>query len=469
MLPIPDGPRPPLHFLPAARRPWLLAIGRWGSWLHIRLLGIRRVETTGGRHLVELYRGLQEGRARFIIAFRHPSTDDGPLVFRLMCGIVRTEAARLGVRFTRAPKGYFLYGRDVPEWGGHWLAWFFPRLGAISVFPGQLDSLSLTAIRRCLTEAPHPLAVAPEGQVTYHNEKVAALEPGTAQLAFWCAEDLRRQGRTEDVFVLPVCFSYHYRESDWKGLAGLLSKIERECGLPPLPSAPDTKPYVRVMRVVRHLLDRAEEHYTRFHGASFRQRKDDSVEELQRRVDALVEAALGEAERFFRLAPRGDWVRRVLAVRHAGLTWIHREDIASIDALPPLDRALAERVAAEAWLRLRHMELADVLEYVRLDYLSPDSGIDRYVESVTTLWDVVNRLKGGNISGRGTQFPRSARIEIAEPISVARFQESYKANRRRGVAELTEEILRVFRRTSECGGGPGGIEGWAAVPVREGA
>jgi hypothetical protein len=394
---------------------------------------------------------MQEGRARFIIAFRHPSTDDGPLVMRLMCGIAAKEAARLGVRLSRAPKGYFLYGRDVPEWAGRWLAWFFPRTGAMSVFPGQVDSQSLTAIRRCLTEDPHPLAIAPEGQVTYHNEKVAALEPGTAQLGFWCAEDLRRQGRAEEVFILPVCFSYHYRESDWKGLAGLLARIERECGLPPLPSAPDAKPYVRVMRTVRYLLDRAEDHYARFYGVSFRQSGDEGAGALQRRVDALVEAALGEAERFFRVPPRGDWVQRVLAVRHAGLTWIHREDIASVDALPPLERALAGRVAAEAWLRLRHMELADVLEYVRLEYLSPDSGIDRYVESVTTLWDVVNRLEGGNISGRGTPFPRDARIEIAEPIPVSRFQESYKANRRRGVAKLTEEILRVFRRMAEPG------------------
>ena len=451
MLRIPDGPRPPLHFLPPARHPWVLLVARPLSWLQVRMLGIRKVETTGGRHLVELYRGMQEGRTRFIIAFRHPSTDDGPLVVRLMCGIAPKEAARLGVRLSRAPKGYFLYGRDVPEWAGRWLAWFFPRLGALSVFPGQLDSQSLTAIRRCLTDAPHPLAVAPEGQVTYHNEKVAALEPGTAQLGFWCAEDLRRQGRAEEVFILPVCFSYHYHESDWKGLARLLARIERECGLPPLPSASDEKPYVRVMRAVRHLLDRAEEQYARFHGVSFRQGGDDSVGALQRRVDALVEAALGEAERFFRVPPRGDWVQRVLAVRHAGLTWIHREDIASIDALPPLERALAGRVAAEAWLRLRHMELADVLEYVRLEYLSPDSGIDRYVESVTTLWDVVNRLEGGNISGRGTPFPRDARIDIAEPIPVARFQESYKANRRRGVAALTEEILNVFRRMAEPG------------------
>lgn len=434
----------------------MLAIARQGSWLHMKMLGIRRIETTGGRHLVELYRGLQEGRARFIIAFRHPSNDDGPLVFRLMCGIARQEAARLGVRLERAPKGTFLYGRDVPEWAGRWLAWLFPRLGALSVFPGHLDSPSLTAIRRCLTEAPYPIAVAPEGQVTYHNEKVASLEPGTAQLAFWCVDDLRRQGRTEEVFVLPVCFSYHYRESDWKGLGRLLSKIERECGLPALPATVDARPWSRVMRAARHLLDRAEDFYTRCYGVSFRRHGVDGVEELQRRVDALVEAALGEAERFFRIAPRGNWLNRVLAVRHAGLTWIHREDLPSPDTLPPLERVLAERMAAEAWLRLRHMELADVLEYVRLDYLAPDSGIDRYMESVTTLWDIVNRLEGGNISGRGTPFRRTARIEIAAPIPVARFQQSYRANRRRGVAELTDEILRVFRRIAEAGGGTGG-------------
>lgn len=455
MLPIPDGPRPPLGFLPPARRPWLLALSRPGSWLQVRALGIRGVDTSGGRHLVEMYRRLQEGSARFLIAFRHPSTDDGPLVFHLMCGIARREAARLGVRLPRAPRGYFLYGRDVPEWAGRWLAWFFPRLGALSVFPGQLDSQSLGAIRRCVADAPHPLALAPEGQVTYHNEKVAALEPGTAQLAFWCTEDLRRQGRSEEVFVLPVCFSYHYRESDWPGVERLLAKVERHLGLAPLAAAPGAKPWARLARVVRHLLDRVERHYERFHGVAFRQRDRGDVESLQRRVDAVVEAALAEAERFFGVTPRGDWVQRVLAVRHAGLTWIHREDLGPAGTLPPLERALAERVAAEAWLRLRHLELADVLEYVRLDYLSPDSGIDRYVESVTTLWDVVNRLEGGNISGRGTPFPRVARIEIAEPIPAARHQESYRANRRRGVADLTDEILRSFRAMAgdPAGGG----------------
>jgi len=97
-----------------------------------------------------------------------------------------------------------------------------------------------------------------------------------------------------------------------------------------------------------------------------------------------------------------------------------------------------------------------VLEYVRLDYLTPQSGIDRYVESVTTLWDVVNRLEGGNISGRVNPFRRAARVQIAEPIPVSRFEPVYRANRRRGVAHLTDEILRTFRGIAEAGAGPDG-------------
>jgi hypothetical protein len=275
---------------------------------------------------------------------------------------------------------------------------------------------------------------------------------------------MERQGRTEDVLVLPVCVSYHYREADWVGVGRLLGKIERECGLPPLPTTSGEKPYARVMRVVRILVVTAEAHYARTRAADPGSDGDDRVEALQRRLEAIVEAALVVAERHFKVKPHGDWVQRVMTIRYAGLGWIHREDLGDAEALPPLVRALAGRLAAEAWLCLRHLELADVLEYVRIDYLSPDSSVDRYVESVTTLWDVVNRLEGGNISGRGTPFGRSARIDIAEPLPVARFLETYRGNRRRGVAEMTAEILGVFRRMAEHGTGPeaGGRAGGAA-------
>jgi hypothetical protein len=155
------------------------------------------------------------------------------------------------------------------------------------------------------------------------------------------------------------------------------------------------------------------------------------------------------AEGFLRLKPKGDFVQRVFAARQAVLTWMYREEITDKRVLPPVERALADRIALETWLCNRHVELVDVLEYVRTDYLSPDASFDRFVESITNLWDVLNRLEGGNVSGRINPFAKTARIIVNEPISVAPHWESYKANRRRAVHSLTGEIFESFRAVAE--------------------
>ena len=163
----------------------------------------------------------------------------------------------------------------------------------------------------------------------------------------------------------------------------------------------------------------------------------------------MCEAALSVAEEFFHLAPKGDFVQRVFAARQAVLAAMFREDIEDVEALPAVERVLADRIAVEAWLRNRHVELVDVLEYLRTDYLEPDSGFDRFVESITNLWDVINRLEGGNVSGRINPFVKTARIVVNEPIPVSRYWEAYKENRRRAVSALTTEIFESFRKVAE--------------------
>jgi hypothetical protein len=91
----------------------------------------------------------------------------------------------------------------------------------------------------------------------------------------------------------------------------------------------------------------------------------------------------------------------------------------------------------------------DVREYLRTDYLEPDSGFDRFVETITNLWDVVNRLEGGNVSGRINPFVKTARIVVNEPIPVSRYWEAYTENRRRAVSALTTEIFESFRKVAE--------------------
>ncbi len=464
MLKIPEGVRPGLGFLSPARNPWLLAFAPLGSWLSVRLGNrVRREELFGMERLVEAYRQLQEGRARVIIAFRHPGVEDGTVVFRLMSGIVGREARRLGVRLRRSPRGYFLFGRDVPEWAGRFLNWMLPLLGAIPVFPGRYESQSIATLRRSMTDMPHPIALAPEGQVTYHNERVAALEQGTAQLAFWCLEDLKNQSRAEEVIIVPVCTSYHYSPRHAKGLLRLLAATERACGLSPLETpgasaatgADRERMFVRVVRLQRRLVDIAEDFYHRFYGASFAPRGgEETAATLQDRIRAVCEAALGVAERFFHVKPKGDFVKRVFAVRQAGLLWMFRDDIPDPRAIAPVERALADRVAVESWMCNRHVELVDLLEYLRTDYLRPDAGFDRFVESVTNLQDLANRLSGGNISGRVNPFPRTARIIVNRPIEVGGRWAQYRTNRRQAVAALTADIYASFRAVAESGNRP---------------
>lgn len=442
------------------------------SWIYTRmLLGVHRFEAHGIDRLVRLYRQLQDGSIRLIIAFRHPGTEDPGVIAHLLCSMVGREARHLGTPLRLAPRCHFLYGRDVPEWGGSYLAWFLPQSGGISVFAGKHNSQSINTLRRYLTDKDHPLALAPEGQITYHADRVAALEPGTAQLAFWCLEDLRQQGRAaEEVMIAPVCTSYHYREEDWGRLEELVRGMEKDCGLPQLEGlaiAPGHKPprqpnpasreklYVRFIRITRHLVEVAERFYSRFYGGRFAPpAQDEGTRGLQDRIDALCDAALRTAESFFGVPSRGDFVTRVFAVRYAGLSWIFREDIEDPDRIPPLERALADRIAAEAWLRLRHMELVDVLEYIRSDYLRPDSGIDRFVESILNIRDVINRLEGGNISGHLNPLRKTARIIVNEPIAVSAHWHQYKTNRRKAVAEVTETLFRSFREVADRGNSP---------------
>ena len=154
------------------------------------------------------------------------------------------------------------------------------------------------------------------------------------------------------------------------------------------------------------------------------------------------------------MKPKGDFVQRVFGSRTSGNAWIYRDDIADLSALSDVERSLADRVALESWLVSRHVELVDVLEYVRIDYLRPDSDFDRFVEFITNLWDLVNRLKGGNIGGRINPLSKTARIIVNEPLTLSPRLPEYKENRRRAVDSLTRELYESFRQVAEAGNRP---------------
>jgi 1-acyl-sn-glycerol-3-phosphate acyltransferase len=164
----------------------------------------------------------------------------------------------------------FLYDRGMPLWGGRPLGWVLSRLGGISLRRGRHpDWSALRQARQLLRDGPFPLAVAPEGATNGHGEHLSPLEPGTARLALWCRDDLRRAGRDEAVWIVPIGLRYRYLRPSWSRLDRLLARMERRLGLMPPPAGggdPQERRYRWLLRLGEALLGELERFYDRFGG-----------------------------------------------------------------------------------------------------------------------------------------------------------------------------------------------------------
>lgn len=192
--------QPPLEFLPPQYDPLVrqitdLAAPFWTRWRE-QVVDIEadRVET-----LVKLYEEFQAGKVRFMMAFRHPSSNDPLCMLHLVSRSVPQTAKAMGVRLQRPVHSHFIYDRGIPIWAGSLVSWLYPRLGGTSIRRGKIDLPGLRAARQLFAEGRFPIAAAPEGATNGHNEIVSPIEPGVAQFGFWCAEDLQKAGRSEQV------------------------------------------------------------------------------------------------------------------------------------------------------------------------------------------------------------------------------------------------------------------------------
>ncbi len=400
--------------------------------------GISAVRTEKAETLVGELEGFIAGRSRLIIAFRHPSVSDAPLLAYLFSRRLPRIARRLGKPLPGRTHVHFLYGRGVPMWAGAGLGWILPRIAAIPVYNRRHDSRGMAAVRAAALEGRFPLALAPEGQVSYHNKAVGDLEAGTGRIALWCRDDLRAAGRREDVRILPLSIEYRFPEEGRGALARILRGIAERTGM-----EVDVDPAERAARVYEGLLDltgRLLSHIESAYRVSFRAApgagvaadgpaggapgaggattSDASPEALRRRIVELCDTVLRVGENVHGLAADGSLLDRVFRLRDAGWRRMFRDDLGK---LSPLDRSLADAAAGQAKIATRHMELVDVLEYLDPAYISPEGPFEQLVEYAVNLQDVVNRLFGGTIAGRMRIKGREAVVRAGRPASVEEF------------------------------------------------
>lgn len=461
---------PKLKFIPQKFNPLVLKITQWSLPILLRLrtrpwlvAGITRIETNNVETLVEMYQKFQAGKIRFLIAFRHPEVEDPFSMLYLFSRAVPRVARQKGIPLKHPIHTHFIYDRGMTVWAGAWLGWLFSRVGGFPIHRGKpLDRIAIKTAREILMNSKFPLTIAPEGATNGHSEIVSPLEPGVAQFGFWCVEDLLKAGRSEEVFILPVNIQYHYVTPPWQNLDKLLSQLEADSGLPiqsleNLNSSDREKLFSeRLSRLAEHLLTCMERFYTRFYhrvlpksNLAESQTRESPNQLLMARLEILLDTALQVAEEYFGLESKGTIIDRCRRLEEAGWNYIYREDISDLAALSPLDRGLADWVAKEADLRLKHMRLVESFVAVTEKYILEKPTVERFAETALIIFDALARLKGTKMPRRPQLGKRSVRVTVGEPISASDRAIAYRTSRqaaRMAVTDLTQDLQLALEK-----------------------
>lgn len=457
--------QPPLTFIPTAYNPWVIRAVHWALPVLLRVrirpwlpAGIRRIEVANVNRLVDLYAQFEAGQARFIMAPRHVEVDD-PLSGLYLCSRAVSRAAKAQkIALKRPVHTHFIYERGMTIWAGDGIGWLLSRIGGVPIRRGRRpDWVGLKAARKLLVEGDMPMVVAPEGATNGHSERLGPLEPGVAQMGFWCAEDLARSRRPESVFVVPLGIQYRYVQPNWQRLAQLLSRLERQSGLAPPSSSqlvPQKACYSRILRLSEHLMASMEAFYARcyLHKNEPKASAETEVgdDDCDVRLQQLLNRSLRVAEQFFDLPGKGSFVDRCRRLEEASWNYIYREDLPELAALSPMARGLADWAAQEASLRELHMRMVETFVAVDSSYLRSHPSFERCAEMTLLMSDMLGRLGGDKLPGRPRLGDRWITVTVQPPIAVTPHLKDYQQSRQAGraaVAALTEEIRQSLQST----------------------
>ena len=457
--------QPKLDFISPAFNPFILRLVYWAlpifqrfrlfSWLPS---GISQVEVLNGETLVNLYHEFQLKKNRLIFSFRHCEVDDPLTGLHIFSRDITRIARQKNIALKTPTNCHFMYDRGMTIWAGKWLGSVFAQLGGIPVHRGKsLDLQAIKKTREILADGQFPLVVAPEGATNNHSEVISPLEPGVAQLAFWCMEDLQKANRIEKVIVLPINIQYHYINPRWSKLDCLLSKLEADCGFSKQSVETGTKKSLeelylqRLFKIGEYLLLEMEQFYSRFYHRQFpdlSQNSHSAEENLTIRLQKLLDVSLEVGEEYFGIKKKGNIVERCRRLEEAGWNYIYREEPRKFKNLSAVQRGLADWIAAEADLRMLHMRLVESFVAITATYVKEKPSFQRFAETALILFDAIARIKGNKNPRRPRLGWRKSTVTVGKPIDMSNRISTYQQNRqsaKQAVAQLTQDLQQALK------------------------
>ena len=447
-----------LDFIPPAFNPFVLRLVHWSlpivqrirlkSWLPA---GISQIEIVNGETLAQLWQKFQIGKIRLILAFRHCEVDDPISGLYLFSRGIPKIAQKSKISLQYPLHSHFMYDRGMTIWAGNWLGWLFSKIGGVPVHRGKsLDLSAIKTLRELLVNGKFPLVIAPEGGTNGHSDRVSPLEPGTAQLGFWCAEDLQKANRTESVIILPINLKYSYINPQWSKLDKLLGQLETDCGLSELEinqsteNKPETICLLRILRLGEYLISTMEKFYRRFYHfpiATTKPNSPNTPANLTLRLQTLLDTALRVGENYFGLKTKGNIIERCRRLEEAGWNYIYSQDINQ--TMSPVKQGLDNWIADEAKSMMRHMRLVESFVAVDHTYLLENPSFEKLAEISLILYDAIARIKGQANPRRPRLGWRKSTVTIKQPINISDRFNSYRQSRsaaKQAVVKLTQDL-----------------------------
>jgi 1-acyl-sn-glycerol-3-phosphate acyltransferase len=401
-------------------------------------LGVARALVRGDKHLFSAFKRALNGESRCLVAFRHPNGGEAQLLLWFIIFRLRQLARKAGVFFALRPHARFVYGFEVIRWGGVIARLVMPRLGALPIHHTKMDAAGMARIYKAIIDGPYPLAIAPEGQVSYTTEEVPRLEQGTVRIGFHAAERLEKAKKNCPVEVLPV--SIHYRYGSWAkvSMERLLKKIEKYTKLSRWDGEGRVLSFAaRLLQARDHILALNEKRY----GLVPSEGQDFST-----RIDLVMEAALKSAEGILGIIQKeGEIIERLYIIRQLCWDYIYLPGRDSLDDISQAERSLLDLKAGEAWFASRHMELVDFVWYFRVDIPAEDAPLHVKIEYVQNLWDFANRTMGGAYSERVINIhPKRVLIQVAPPLNLTERLPAYRQDRKGAITAAMTDLKDAY-------------------------
>ncbi|MDR0313684.1 MAG: acyltransferase [Treponema sp.] len=401
--------------------------------------GIARVVLREEKYLFDAFKRALAGESRCIIAFRHPNGGEPQLLTWFFLFKLKTLAARAGVKFIRHPHAVFVYSYEVVRYGG-WVARFImPDVGAMPIHHSKMDRKGMARIYKAITEGPYPVAMAPEGHVTYNVDTVSRLEPGTIRIGFGVAKQLEAKGSPCPVEILPL--SFHFRFGSWgkMNMEMLLKKIEKVTGF----SSKGRKkiPFVERVRQCRQYILELNE-------SRFQIKGEDSLP-YEERLERVIYAALETAERMTGVKSEGDFFFRLYWLRQYYWDRIYLPNIDNFEGMTRIERSVKDLQAGEAWHIGRYLELVDFCWHFRTPLPTEETNFNKKIEYIQNLWDFASRTMGGAFSNRVNIIPRKVIVVAAPVINLSDRLQSYHIDKKATFDKTMSDLENAFKNCIE--------------------